>query len=239
MIFFLLNFGVRYVFVYVEPTKEYFVMVDECKSNNIKILMQKHGLTIEELADELDVSISTINRLLVGTKIDPRLSTLRPLAKFFEISIEELMGDKPLNVKLKDKDHFIDNKQTLLQVPIIHWEQVKNAADIVHQLNFDKWDNWMTIFKVMSDDAYALQIQQSSLPPPFYFQSIIVIDPGKEPKDSDYALIMHKENPLLTKVILNGIQRLYRSLILEQIFADEEIRCCGTIVQWTICYCEK
>ena len=96
---------------------------------------------------------------MTGTKNDPRLSTLRPLAKFFEISIEELIGDKPLNAKLKDKGYSFDNRQTLLQVPIIHWEQVKNAKEIVSQLNFDKWDNWMVISKLMSDDAYALQIQ--------------------------------------------------------------------------------
>jgi len=66
-----------------------------------------------------------------------------------------------------------------------------------------------------------------------------VIDPEKEPKDSDYALVMHKDNPTLTKIILNGVKRLYRSLILDQIFLDEDIQYCGTVVQWTIYYIEK
>lgn len=207
-------------------------MVDGYKSN-IKILMQRHGLTIEELADELGVSISTINRLLMGTKIDPRLSTLRPIAKFFDVSIEELMGEKPLTFKVKDAGPF-DNKQTLMQVPIIHWEQVKNAGEIVPNLNFDKWDNWIVVSNTMSEQAYALKIQQSSLPSPFYLHSIIVIDPGRDPKDSDYVLIMREENPMLASVVLNGIKRLYRSLVLQQLlYVENEIDYCGAVVQWT------
>lgn len=208
-------------------------MIDGHKNNNIKMLMQKHGLTIEELADELGVSISTINRLLMGTRIDPRLSTLRPLAKFFDVSIEELMGERPLNIKLKDAGPF-DSKQALIQVPIIHWEQVKNAENIVSHLNFDKWDSWMVVSSIMSEQAYALKIQQTSLPPPFYLHSIIVIDPGRDPKDSDYVLIIQDENPILVKVVLNGIKRLYQSLLLDkQLFSEKDVNYCGTVVQWT------
>lgn len=214
-------------------------MIEEYKSNNIKALMQKHGLTIDELAEELNVSVSTINRLLVGTKIDPRLSTLRPLSKFFDVTIEELIGDKPLNLKLKDNDNLFENKHALYQVPIIHWEQIKNAKDIVPTLNFHKWDNWTVVYKAMSNNAYALKIKQSSLPPPFYFKSIIVIDPEKEPKDCDYTLIISDENPILTQHILNGIKHLYKCLIFKEIFNDKEIKFCGTIVQWTHFYCEK
>ncbi len=213
-------------------------MVDGCKSNNIKMLMHKHGLTIEELAEELNVSISTINRLLIGTKIDPRLSTLRPIAKFFDVSIEELMGERPLSFKLKDVGLY--DRQTLIQVPIIYWEQVKNAIEVVPHLNFDKWDSWVVVSRIMNEHSYALRIQQSSLPPPFYLHTIIVLDPGKEPKDSDYVLIIQDENPILAKVIVNGVKRFYQSLIMEQqLFEEKEIDYCGTVVQWTGFYCEK
>ena len=64
----------------------------QSRDSNIKKLMQKHNLTIEMLAQELNLSVSTINRLLLGTKSDPKLSTLKPLAKFFGVSIDELTG---------------------------------------------------------------------------------------------------------------------------------------------------
>src|SRR3989338_5880206 len=99
----------------------------QSRDSNIKKLMQKHNLTIEMLAQELNLSVSTINRLLLGTKSDPKLSTLKPLAKFFGVSIDELIGERPINLKPGDDKDSFDPKRALVQVPIIHWEQVKEA----------------------------------------------------------------------------------------------------------------
>lgn len=115
-------------------------MVLESKSSNIKALMQQHGLTIESLSHELDISVSTINRLLVGSKVDPRLSTIRALAKFFSVSIEELMGDRPLIAKASDDDE-LPNNQALMQIPVIHWEQIAKHKSLVPTLDFQLWDN--------------------------------------------------------------------------------------------------
>jgi transcriptional regulator with XRE-family HTH domain len=214
-------------------------MVAQSKNNNIKALMQKHDLTIEMLAQELGLSVSTINRLLMGSKSDPKLSTLRPLAKFFGVSIDELVGERPINLKPGDDAESFDNKYALVQVPIIHWEQVKDAETRVPTLTFALWNNWTVIAEEIGQDSYALVVKQSSLPPPFYFKTIIVIDPKRNPFDNDYVLILHKENPLLCRFILNGIEKCYESLHLEQIFKHNEIKLCGTLVQWTIPYCEK
>jgi transcriptional regulator with XRE-family HTH domain len=214
-------------------------MVAVSKNSNIKALMQKHDLTIEMLAQELGLSVSTINRLLMGSKSDPKLSTLRPLAKFFGVSIDELVGERPINLKPGDDADGFDTKYTLIQVPIIHWEQVKEAEIRVPTLTFELWNNWTVVVDEIGQHSYALVIKQSSLPAPFYFKTIIVIDPTRKPRDSDHVLILHKENPLLCRFILNGIEKCYQSLHLDHIFKDEEIKFCGTLVQWTIPYLEK
>lgn len=214
-------------------------MVAQAKNSNIKALMQKHDLTIEMLAQELSLSVSTINRLLMGSKSDPKLSTLRPLAKFFGVSIDELVGERPINLKPGDDTDGFDTKQILVQVPIIHWEQVKEADSRVPTLNFELWNNWTVIADEVGVHSYALVIKQSSLPAPFYFRTVIVIDPTKKPQDSDYVLILHKENPTLCQFILNGIEKCYLSLQLDRTFKHTEIKLCGTLVQWTIPYHEK
>lgn len=214
-------------------------MVAQSRNNNIKALMQKHNLTIEMLAQELDLSISTINRLLMGSKSDPKLSTLKPVAKFFGVSIDELIGERPINLKPGDNNDDFENKHVLFQVPIIHWEQMKDVESRVPALNFEIWNNWTVVINEVAQNAYALIIKQSSLPPPFYLHTIIVIDPIKKPADSDYVLIIHMENPILCKFILNGLEKCYQSLYLNKIFMHNEIKFCGTVVQWTIPYHEK
>lgn len=214
-------------------------MAAQAKISNIKALMNKHDLTIDTLAQELGLSVSTINRLLMGSKGDPRLSTLKPLAKFFGVSIDELVGERPINLKPGDDADGFDTKQTLVQVPIIHWEQVKEAATLVPTLTFEVWNNWAVVADDVGPNSYALIVKQSSLPPPFYFKTVVIIDPLKTPFDSDYVLVLHNENPIFCKFILNGIEKLYQSLNLNQTYQHEKIKFCGTLVQWTIPYHEK
>ena len=209
-------------------------MVAEYKSNNIKVLMQKHDLTIENLSQTLNLSVSTINRLLVSAKIDPKLSTLRPIAKFFGISIDELIGDRPLSLKPGDSASGFDDKQVIIQVPLIHWEQVSKAKALVPTLNFHNWNNWATAADTTGEHAYALQVSQASLPPPFYFQSILIIDPTKEMRDSDYVVVINEENPLICQVIFHGLQPCFKALNLNRIFEEAQVECCGTVVQWII-----
>lgn len=201
--------------------------------------MQKHDLTIDMLAQELNLSVSTINRLLMGSKSDPRLSTLKPLSKFFGVSIDELVGERPINLKPGDDQDSFDARHSLVQVPIIHWEQVKEADSRVPTLTFELWNNWTVVADEVDKHSYALVIKQSSLAAPFYFRTVIVIDPIRKPHDSDYVLILYKDNPILCQFILNGIEKCYQSLHFNQILKHAEIKLCGTVVQWTIPYHEK
>jgi transcriptional regulator with XRE-family HTH domain len=214
-------------------------MVAEYKSNNIKALMQKHELTIESLAQELNLSVSTINRLLVSSKSDPKLSTLRPIAKFFRISIDELIGDRPLSLKPGDSESGFDNKHALIQVPIIHWEQVKDAIKIISSLNFHTWNNWAAASDLAGEHSYALRVKQSSLPAPFYFKSLIVIDPERTPGDSDHVVVIHDDNPMICKIIFHGVKKIYKPLSIDETLKDSEIRFAGTIIQCTTEFDEK
>lgn len=216
-----------------------YTMVAQSKNSNIKLLMQKHDLTIEMLAQEMQLSVSTINRLLMGSRSDPKFSTVQSLARFFDVSVDALMGERPINLRPgQDLDGF-DTKYTLVQVPIIHWEQVKEADTRVPKLTFEIWNHWTAITEEVGENSYALIIKQSSLPPPFYFKTIIVVDIKRSPRDSDYVLVMNKENPILCRFILNGIEKLYQSIHLKQTLKEDEVKLCGTVVQWTIPYYEK
>lgn len=60
----------------------------------LRVLM--NGMSESELSRKTKIPKTTINRLLSGQTPDPRISTVAALAKYFNISIEQLIGEKPL-----------------------------------------------------------------------------------------------------------------------------------------------
>ncbi len=59
----------------------------------LKMLREQRGLSLRQLAKIAEVHYVSLARLEAG-KFDPRLSTLRKLARTFNATITELVGDK-------------------------------------------------------------------------------------------------------------------------------------------------
>lgn len=59
-------------------------------SNNLRALMTARGISENRLATETGVPQPTIHRVTSGKAKDPRDGTLRPLANFFGVSVEQL-----------------------------------------------------------------------------------------------------------------------------------------------------
>ncbi len=61
--------------------------------DRLRILREESGLTQKELAKKLVMSHVTISDYETGKKSDPYMSTLRKLAKFFDVTLDYLVGD--------------------------------------------------------------------------------------------------------------------------------------------------
>ena len=66
-------------------------------------LLHHAKLTTNGLAVILGVPTPTIYRLAMGDVTDPRISTLTIIADYFGVTIEQLMGRKPLDKKFYSK----------------------------------------------------------------------------------------------------------------------------------------
>jgi transcriptional regulator with XRE-family HTH domain len=64
-------------------------------AERLKRRREAAGLSQQSLAVAAGLSMSLICQLEQGQKKDPRLSTLRALAKAFGITLDELVGDDP------------------------------------------------------------------------------------------------------------------------------------------------
>ena len=57
-------------------------------------LLAENGLTQSEFAKRAKLTQATVNRLCSGEISNPTIQTLLPIAKYFGISVDELIGNK-------------------------------------------------------------------------------------------------------------------------------------------------
>ena len=65
-------------------------------------LLQQTHINESELARRVNLPKATINRITSGRTPDPRASTLIAIAEYFNISVDQLMGKKPLGSMIKN-----------------------------------------------------------------------------------------------------------------------------------------
>jgi transcriptional regulator with XRE-family HTH domain len=91
----------------------------EEKENKLRFVLRKlmleAGLTEGQLARALSIPGTTLNKLLNAETLSPKVETLVPIAKYFQISIEQLIGEKPFFAKeapakatLQKDEHELD-----------------------------------------------------------------------------------------------------------------------------------
>ncbi len=61
---------------------------------NLKRLRLERGLTLQRLATLAEISMSGLTQMESGAIPDPRLSTVRALAKALGVGVEALIGDE-------------------------------------------------------------------------------------------------------------------------------------------------
>lgn len=83
------------------PTKE-------IKPNKLRFILKKlitdAGLGDIRLSRMLGIPHSTLHQILNSDEISPRVETLRPIAKYFLIIIDQLLGDQPIAGFSMDND---------------------------------------------------------------------------------------------------------------------------------------
>jgi transcriptional regulator with XRE-family HTH domain len=159
-------------------------------SKNLSYLLKLNRLTEAKLAQELDIPVMTIRRLISGETSDPRVFTLKAIADYLNISIDSLIGQKDISAQ------EITNPSKPVFIPVLDWSDVNNFNSI----DFSKWKNWLPITqknKGMGSKAFALE-SRPSMYPPFQPGTLFVLDPELKPIDGDLVLVSLSESNELT-----------------------------------------
>ena len=186
-------------------------------SKTLKRLLFEKQMKPIDLARELDIPQPTIHRLVTGKSTRPYKSSLEPIADYFSISVDQLVGEKTLPATT---NNIINTAPSIQSIPIMSW---KNAGTTTTS-PVNKQHVITTTH--CNDQCFALIQADYSMEPLFPKSSILLFDPTRLPDDRSYVLVKvhHADTPIFRQILidvdnqylkpLNGDAEIYKMRVL-------------------------
>jgi len=172
----------------------------------LRALMEEANLKESELARQVNLPQTTINRLLLGGTSDPRANTLKPIADFFGVTIGQLCGFEPLNAQRITGATNPIERSCWHTIPIIQWDNVKSWLFDKKKITPYNHAKWVTTERQLSHDAFALH-SLAFMEPRFRKSSILIIDPKAKYKDGHFIIIgLEGPSPTVRKILIDGAE---------------------------------
>lgn len=208
----------------------------------IKHLQEIKKINDSDLSKGSGVPMATIHRLVAGMTDDPKISSLRPIAAFFNVTIGQLIGDEPLPVDISESS--VNFEQWFYKVPIIGWDQAALWEDLIPTLSSNVWAEWCCTNCPVSEKTFALKNDGKSYHPPFNKGSMLIIDPSISPVDGSYVVVKIPSHPEVSmrRWFSDGGVNYLESLQTVSNSQPEkyvEQKLCGVVVQMQITLIEK
>ncbi len=143
----------------------------------LKKLLFKNNMRPTELSKETKVSDANIHRILTGESKNPYKTTTEPIANFFGISVEQLLGVEPL-----PSDLYLGEDSCTKILPLLSWSSLDKRSQITST------SKEVAVMNV-SENGFAVVNPDSSMEPLFQKGSILIFDPNRAPQDRSFVLI--------------------------------------------------
>lgn len=200
----------------------------------LKRLMTECDMDDGKLAQVTGVPFTTIARMRANPQSNPTASSLRPIAKYFEISISQLLGDEPLSPeRLIKSSNSKDIHST--RIPLIEWDKI-NAWINNNRGQHDDIHGWVSVDLPLSATSFAVRIENSAFGDTFSQNAYLVVDPSLKPQSGDYILIKANDDPniLLKEILFDGRMTYLKSVnpeFKQTIKLEEPYEYCGLVVE--------
>lgn len=158
--------------------------MSEKLSKNLNLLMAEARLNAEELSRRIGLPASTIKKIRNNNDSNPTLSTLSPLAKYFSLTISQLVGDEPFPESRTKGSYKID-PVTLNHIPLIAWHEA-----ILWPTIHDPSRSTITTEHKYSKNAYALLVEEDNWEN-LAKNTALLVEPALEVEHRDF-IIVHK-----------------------------------------------
>lgn len=166
-------------------------------STTLKQLMQEEQLKTTELARATDILQPVLHKVVTGQTDNPRINTLIPLAAYFNISMEQLLGLEPLPTNRKQRAQLNKNWHS---IPLLtDWQQ---ATSSIEEDAHEK----ILVKSNISKRAYALTVKDSTMLPRFTEGSLLIIEPEATPQNGQFVIVQLTDNdyPVFKQLFFDG-----------------------------------
>jgi len=194
---------------------------------NIKSLMREKGISTTELARQINISQPVLHRLATGETTNPRIGTLIPIARFFSVTLDQLLGNTTQITT-----------QSWTTVPLLTLDQIINWLD--HRLSMPPLTKFVSTNIPANKNNYAIQINNSVMQPRFSEGTLLIINPDYIPEDQDFIIVHSKGQKYASfkQLLTDGETSYLKSLNsdFQTIPTSKDHRILGTMVQARIDY---
>lgn len=155
-------------------------------SRILKRLLFLRDMRPAHLARAINVPSPTIHRYLTGKSQAPYLSSIKPIAEFFEITPDQLLGNKPLpeHFLFFEENSLLINGMPLHQLPLYSWETVADEQPKLQGENTK-----VAYLGEISEDAFATTLPTTSMEPAFAKGATLIFCTEKTATDRSFVLV--------------------------------------------------
>ncbi len=158
-------------------------------SRNISLLMEHFGIRNEsQLAKQVGMPQTTVNKLISGVTADPRISTLTPIAEYFSISVDTLLSEKPEF----NNDHNAEFLE--MWIPMVAFDEIIEIYGNLNSLTKSNWPYWYPIPKQINMSYYTVLLCAQQFTQPFDQQSLLIVNNDAVWKNNNYCLVKHLDS---------------------------------------------
>lgn len=153
---------------------------------------------------------STISRLrAISTDFSPNLSSLLPLAKYFCVTISQLIGEEPLGDDLCGTHNPSSIKKQI--IPLLGAE---NIFEYVRHQNLIGAPPQIEVDLAISDLSFACINKGNAMEPLFSEETLLIVDPALTPNHLDFVVTLakNKKNPVCRQLLIEGDDQYIRAL---------------------------
>lgn len=164
----------------------------------LQALIENLGISEAELARRMQIPTATLNKIKTGVIADPRSSTLTLIANYFGITIDQLLGNAPIERIFP---------RNLCYVPVIDpCDILITDCDGLNKSNHEKWISFEGVPSIITHKMFATKVQGNAMWPRFDDETIVIVD-CDQPVESKQYIVIHIEKDdqiILRQIFIDG-----------------------------------
>jgi len=127
--------------------------------NSFQILIEMRKISEADLCRATKISQPTLWRLLNGEST-PRVSTLNTIATYFNITVDQLIGNQPITRSNASSSH---SQASSLFIPVFTTEKPGELSKMLGKASTSNWTEWLEVESSIGKNCFSVQVTGESM----------------------------------------------------------------------------